>query len=372
MKSLINIFKRNHFYRTVILKHRNYLIFYGLLLLGFASTLYVEYKFQYEQFKWLEWRVLIIALAIVQYGRLPKIFRKRNVRRLYLSLGLTLLLYGLNFLANLINVYHLDKFQSVTDFCIQNGRWCASISENFFKFKMYRFVSLTSYFFMYVIFLIIGLLFSEPIYERVLKIVSRIPQIHVRRVKFKKIKFKKVKLKYVLLFYFFVVYILSQQLISAFSTMSKNIVKMYYTLAIPYDQRWEAVMGGRFSFGWMKTYADFVNEQTPPNTVILIPNREAPWEMEGNPYYLRWFIYPRDMVQMFESTEIPANADYALLTYGVFGYNKKTFPDFSISRDKIEKIIIVNQNNLTVTVKEKNDYNPADYTNVWGLIQFKK
>lgn len=350
-----------------IRKNKNFLVFFGLVFLGLASTLYVEYKFQYEQFRWLEWRVFVISIAVVLYGALPQGFRRKNNKKLYLILGLTALLYFLNLLANLLNVYHLDKFPAIVDFCTRSAEVCISIGENFFRYKVYRFVSLTSYFFMYVIFLIIGLLFSEKIYERIIQIWARVPLIHI-----KKVKINKVKLRYVLLFYFLVVYILAQQLIFVFSAISKKIVRMYSTVQIPYGQRWEQVMGGRFSFGWMKTYSEFVNEQSPDDSVLLIPNREAPWEMEGNPHYLRWFIYPRGMVQMFESTEIPADADYALLTYGVFGYKKETFPNFFISREKIDEIIFVNQNTLEVTRKENIDFRPEEYENVWGLIKLRK
>ena len=343
-------------------KNQDLLLFFLLLLVGLVSTHYVEYKFQYAQFKWLGWRVFVIAAAIVQYGALPKKIHQRYQRPLLFILAAIVVFYLINLLANLINVYHLERFPSLMGYCEQNEQLCDTIVRTFFQFKVYRFVSLTSYFFMYVIFLIVGLLFSQQVYKRTLKVWRKLPKIRLRRV----------KLKYVLLFYFLLVYILIQQLISAFSTISKKMVKMYYTSALPYEQRWEQVMGGRFSFGWMKTYSEFVNAHTPENSTLLIPDMEAPWEMEGNPDYLRWFIYPRKMVQMKGSSEVPKEADYALLTYGVFGYYKRTFPTFFIGQDQINEIIFVNQNTLEVTRQQNIDYHPEEYKNVWGLIELKK
>ena len=358
---LLQMWKKTVLYK-IVKKNQEVLLFGFLMSVGLLSTLYVEYKFQYEQFKWLSWRVFVIAAAIVQYGALPHSFHKKYQKVLTSLFVVVCFLYVLNLLANLINVYHLERFPSLMEYCEQNEQTCDLIVQTFFRLKIYRFVSLTSYFFMYVIFLIIGLLFSQHVYKRVTKIWHKLPKIKLRRV----------RLKYVLLFYFLLVYILVQQLISVFSGVSKKVVKMYYTFNTPYEQRWEQVMGGRFSFGWMKTYADFVNAHSPESATLLIPDMVAPWEMEGNPNYLRWFIYPRKMVQTVGDDDVPDSADYALLTYGVFGYQKQTFPTYFISKAEIDEIIIINQNTLTVTRKQNLDYHPEDYQNVWGLIKLRR
>lgn len=340
-----------------VIKKQKYLLFFVFLILGISLTLYVEYKFQYEQYKWLGWRVLIISGSIVQYGAISQKVRDKYKFLIIKLFIVFFVLYLINFLANSINIYHLEKFDSVTGFCHTNISICSSISFWFFKLRIYRYISLTSYFFFYIMFLLIGLLFSEKIYDRTYKLWQKIP---------------KVKLKYAWLFYFLMTYLIFQQLISAFSVMSKKTVKMFDTLRVPFEDRWEPVMGGRFSFGWIDTYANFINANVPEIATILIPNQTAPWEMEGNEYYFRWFIYPRRMVQMLDLTEIPTEAEYALISYGVFGYHKDVFPNFKIAKEKISKIILIDQETLVETIKDSEDFDPGNYQNKWGVIKFKK
>jgi len=343
------------------IKNKNLLLFLFFLCFGILLTLYVEYKFQYSQFKWLGFRVLIISAAVVEYGLLSQKIRKKYYSLIIKTLIFFIFFYLTIFFANLINIYHLDKFEQVNNFCFNKPKVCESITINFYKFKIYRFVSLTSYFFYYVIFFLIGMIFSEKISYKVNKNWKKIP----------KVKIPKVKLKYAWLFYFLMTYLLFQQLVLVFSIMSKKTVKMFSALSVPYEERWEAGMGGRYSFGWMATYGDFVNSHTEEKSTILIPEQTAPWEMEGNPFYVRWFFYPRRTIQMKGSKEIPEKAQYVLITNGVFGYQKSIFPNFPISKEKIKKIILVDRATLENIVISSQDYYPEDFENKWGIIELK-
>jgi hypothetical protein len=346
-------------YRKIIKwskKNKNYLLFFFFVSLGIYSTLYVEYKFQYAQFKWLGWRVLAISAAVVQFGALSKKIRKKLKPTIIKLLFLFIFLYLINFVINSINIYHLDKFEQVNMFCQANTSICDSIAKNFYRFKIYRFVSLTSYFFFYVIFLLVGMLFSEKVYTQTNKIWEKIP---------------KVKLKFAWMFYFLITYLLFQQLVSVFSIMSRKTVKILDTLRVPFQDRWEPAMGGRFSFGWIDSYSKFITSQVKENEIILIPNQTAPWEMEGNKNYIRWFFYPRRTVQMLDSKEIPKEANYALITYGVFGHHKEVFPNFIIEKEKISQIILVDQQTLQTTVIDDLDFNPENFVNKWGVIKLK-
>ena len=339
-----------------IKKNKKTLLFFLFLISGLLSTLYVEYKFQYQQFKWLAWRVLVVSGAIVQYGAIEKRVRKKYTKIIIKLLIVFFFLYIINFFANSINIYHLEKFESINNYCNLNPNICYSIQNLFFHLKIYRFVSLTSYFFYYTIFLLIGLLFSEKIYNQAKKIWKKIP---------------KVKIKFAWQFYFLIIYLIFQQLISVFSLMSKKIIKILYAFEIPFEERWEPLMGGRYSFGWIDTYSKFINSKVPREATLLIPNQTGPWEMEGNRWYYRWFVYPRDLVQMLDQPEIPKEANYALITYGVFGYHKNVFPNFKIPKEKIDKIILVDQKTLEEAILPAEAFYPDNYQNKWGVIKFK-
>lgn len=341
-------------YKKLFEKNKNLILFFIFLSLGLASTLFVEYKYQYAQFRWLGWRIILAAAAVFKFGSIKR--KKRKNRIIIKLLVFFVIIYLINLSFNLINIYHLERFPEINEFCAQNQHTCEYIVSNFFRYKAYRFVSLTPYFFFYVIFLLVGLLYSEAIYKRANKIWGKIP---------------KFKVKYLWLFYFFMAYLLFQQLVFTFSLISKKVVKLVSTVSLPFEERWEPVMGGRHSFGWIDTYSNFINSQVEEDKKILIPNQEAPWEMEGNPHYIRWFFYPRRTVQMNEETEIPKEADYALITYGIFGFHKKTFPDFEINKDKISKIILIDRETLETNIIENQDFIPEDYQDKWGIIKLK-
>jgi len=56
--------------------------------------------------------------------------------------------------------------------------------------------------------------------------------------------------------------------------------------------------GGEKSNGWIVIYTDFINKHVDAKGVIFIPPQKEIWQVEGNSYYNRWFIYPRYSFQV--------------------------------------------------------------------------
>lgn len=116
-------------------------------------------------------------------------------------------------------------------------------------------------------------------------------------------------------------------------------------------------------------FAKFVKENTPEDAVIYLPDQMAPWQRGGNPFYMRYFLYPRKLVAGYYSL-----SDYngPRITYYVvsFGDSKryseklrKQWPQFSINARKI-----IFEDGEVLYNKEYNPDNPI-FQNQWAIVE---
>jgi hypothetical protein len=123
-------------------------------------------------------------------------------------------------------------------------------------------------------------------------------------------------------------------------------------------------------------YMNFIKENTPEDAVIMFPPKIRPWLSAGNEQLVRYFLYPRRILQDYENPNAQINkmATYAMITWGGWtceGENCHGWPKVEISAEWIiykEKDSTGIENKLENTV-----YNPEDDINksAWGLIKLK-
>jgi len=132
--------------------------------------------------------------------------------------------------------------------------------------------------------------------------------------------------------------------------------------------------GGEKSNGWIVIYTDFINKHVDAKGVIFIPPQKESWQMEGNPYYMRWFIYPRYTVQVQDIVApVPKEADYILIDNGAWsGMKEYGWPRISILASEIEEIIFIDRETKEESVLIGEDYNPETMSYKWGVIKLKK
>lgn len=96
-------------------------------------------------------------------------------------------------------------------------------------------------------------------------------------------------------------WLLSRKLAFAFSPSMES-----------YDQRMHAVWGDFY------TYSQFVNQVTESDALIIHPPQENPWQMVGNQLVLRYFVYPRRLVQSTRESisSLARTADYVIISNG--------------------------------------------------------
>lgn len=124
-------------------------------------------------------------------------------------------------------------------------------------------------------------------------------------------------------------------------------------------------------------YTLFINEYTSENSSLLMPPQSFPWPYVGNGGMLRYFVYPRNIINGKEyespSKEVLDNVDYVLLNWGeteqTQGVYTQEWPKFDV---KAEKIIFMNEDG-SFGGEVKGDYHYSNYKGkkVWGLIVVK-
>jgi hypothetical protein len=162
------------------------------------------------------------------------------------------------------------------------------------------------------------------------------------------------------------------QLVS--SWMYEAGIRVIRTMDLSWEERFVFLNGGEKSTGWITYYTNFINKHVAERGVIFIPPQKEAWQMEGNPYYMRWFIYPRYTVQSQDiEAPIPAEAEYILIDNGAWpGMEEYGWPRMFIPAAQIEKMVFIDRDTREETVVIGQDYDPATMSYKWGVIQLKR
>lgn len=160
-------------------------------------------------------------------------------------------------------------------------------------------------------------------------------------------------------------------------TISTWMYQASIRVARSFNYTWEErliyLSGGEQNAGWIVLYTKFINTYVADDGVIFIPPQKESWQMEGNEYYMRWFIYPRRTVQSQDiSAEIPNEATYVLIDNGAWpGMKEYGWPRHYIAKEKIEFMAFIDKNtHEEVTVRDQ-DYDPKTMSYKWGVIKLK-
>lgn len=151
-------------------------------------------------------------------------------------------------------------------------------------------------------------------------------------------------------------------------------IRIVRTVNLSWEERFIYLNGGLKSTGWITPYTKFVNRHVPAQATIFIPPQMEAWQMEGNPYYIRWFIYPRYTVQAPEIVApIPAEADYVLIDNGAWpGMTEYGWPRIFIPAEQIVRMVFIDRESGVETVVTGQAYDPATMAHKWGVIELKK
>lgn len=198
--------------------------------------------------------------------------------------------------------------------------------------------------------------------------VEKLP--HLKKLK-KRVRLKSwVEIAFIIMMLTFCLH----QLLTTFSGLLGQIGSIVRNAQTTYFERKMLAYGGKDSAGWIYPYTEFINRHVPVDGIIFIPPQMESWEMEGNPYFLRWFIYPRNTIHSKTIyDQIPADAEYVLIAWGSWKFSAKEFgwPRITIPKEQIETIVFIDRTTGLETSINNADFIPQSFEQ-WGIIKLRK
>jgi len=163
--------------------------------------------------------------------------------------------------------------------------------------------------------------------------------------------------------------ILGQYIFADFDVIKKKPVFVAQNARLDYDKKMEILIE-KLPYD----YIMFIKANTPEKSSILLPPQSFPWEKTSNIAYLRYFLFPRMLINGNEKDpkiELE-NVDFVLIDYGEtyesqYGHTNG-WPKFDIESE----YIIYWDPKTNETWQDKTGiykYDPNVITEKWGLIK---
>jgi len=321
-----------------------------LFLILLASNLLLELSGVLTYAKYLYLRSVLSLAIVAVYFSLPK-STKAKWQRVVAAAMITLAgIYLFNVLLNMVNVYSFQENPAIEAFCAAQAKICTWTVTWFYKLKLFRFITLSSYFFLYPLITLVTLYLG-----------SDLPKATKKHDQFQKVFLGVIFL------------LLVSNLLRSFHRVSLSVIQSYQIRNENYYDRFIFKEGGTSYYGWIRAFSNFILAQTPENAGLLVPPQALAYKMEGNINYFRWFLYPRRLYHLGDLNAGLASdeIDYIVVSGGECDSQQCVWPDFAIPATKIERLIFVNREDQSVTVAENVEYLPEKYQNMWGLIKLK-
>ncbi len=122
-------------------------------------------------------------------------------------------------------------------------------------------------------------------------------------------------------------------------------------------------------------FYEFINQSTPENASIMVPPQTSPWLTEGNAGFIRYFLYPRNVIPGKLINNDYTQVDYVLIAKGSWPANNDN--DYGWPKDIVPADDIIffdmSNNNIEHLNQVYFDLNDQDnYKYRWGIIKVRK
>lgn len=155
---------------------------------------------------------------------------------------------------------------------------------------------------------------------------------------------------------------------------SENVTHIFSHPIATYDEKM------KYNWKFFYEYMQYVKKVTPEDAVIALPPAQSHWLSTGNIVLVRYFLYPRSVVNLVETQSIetiyqipPGEYSHMLLAQGLwndpqvpYGWPKQQIP--------VEKIFLLNREEMTESIVQTSVYEPKLYedTPYWGVLKLKE
>lgn len=166
---------------------------------------------------------------------------------------------------------------------------------------------------------------------------------------------------FLLVVYFF------NNLSKSLSLSFKNTLYIFTHLDATYDDKMRKKWGDFYNF------MVFININTSPDSVIVIPPERSPWLSTGNKWLVRYFLHPRKIVQ-FDDIELKfANLQegwWIMMSWGYWNCKEKGCYGWPKEKIEAKKVLIKKKDShLLMQSFDNIIYDINNFEGCFGLIQ---
>jgi hypothetical protein len=254
-----------------------------------------------------------------------------------------------------LNIYDLAQTSFVVFLCRPFSKVCSTAGELFFKFKFFRFITLSPVFFVELILLFGGIwmITRDTVVCKKLR-----ASLHADLLK--------------TCIYAGVAFLLLQQILLVSDGLVSLSLMTWKSRSLSFADRFVPLTYGIQNQGWIWPYTRFLIAHVPQNATIFIPPQRETWAQEGNADYLRWFIYPRKTLSSTDPTAaLPREVDFVIVSNGGWSGGEAGWPKIHIPESEIAQVFLKNRQ----TFEEKRVDARTYYKNItpdwWGVIELK-
>ena len=157
------------------------------------------------------------------------------------------------------------------------------------------------------------------------------------------------------------------------------IKKEYALMKIGGENDYEKQVSG---WGDIFIYSQILKKQTPSNSVIALPPAQNHWLYSGNIVLMRYFLYPRELVNIKESDSesnlyiIPDQQfDYIAIIWGESNHRDKSqygWPKVIINSEYIEYYDLTMGKIIKVDTDTYDPYSELNSLYKWGIVKIQK
>lgn len=252
---------------------------------------------------------------------------------------------------NLLDVYRLDDLSHIVKFCTTKERLCTIVTKLFFSFKIYRFITLSFSSLLSFLFLALGLRFNSLVFDKTF-------QNHF-----------KVGNPILIILTFGTCTLLLSQVLKISDQLYSLTVKAWYSRNLSFEARFVPFEYGNEHHGWIWTYAEFVKVHVPEKSVLYIPPQTDTWRQEGNKYYFRWFMYPRELINFEDPfAPIPPTATHIVIANGGWKGGEVGWPKSKPRIDCIAEIQLIHRLTLVQQLVSVEEVDTIMTPDDWGVI----
>lgn len=294
----------------------------------------------------LSWMVYSQVTVTVQ-TRLKPLWRWLTI----VTVLVVLAYVGLRF----VNVYGLPADPKIQQLCVAQPQVCGTAVRLFFASKLYRFITLSPGFFLSWLLVVAGFGVIGNYRRQVDQQIDR---------------FRREPLEALV-----VLGIAGILLNQAFFTSNLGfelLLKTWQNRQLSFVDRFVPYEFGIEHHGYIWEYAKFVQAHVPEEARVFIPPQSDIWPQEGNKYYFRWFVYPRDLLQSTDPTApIPPEATHVLISRGGWVGGAAGWPKLPVKPECIAEVSLIHRRTLVQQTVDPQLLNTTITPESWGVITLK-